>query len=67
MNPTVAKAKAHAKILEELNEESKEKVSKNFLHAEDGNIPLQQQKEYEYSELATKLTSQGALHIIVYQ
>ena len=67
MNPTVAKAKAHAKILEELNEESKEKVSKNFLHAEDGNIPLQQQKEYEYSELATKLTSHGALHIIVYQ
>ena len=41
----MAKAKACAKILEELNEVGKQKVSKNFLHAEDGNIPFQQQKE----------------------
>ena len=55
----VAKAKGPPKILEELNKEGKEKVSKTFLYAEDGNIPLQQQKEYDYSELATKLTSQS--------
>ena len=57
-----AKAKARAKILEELNAKGKEKVSKNFLHAEDGNIPLQQQKGYEYSELATKLTTQSSTY-----
>ena len=45
----VAKAKAHVKILEVFSEEGKAKVSKNFLHAEDGNIPSQQQKGYEYS------------------
>ena len=42
----MVKAKARGKILEELNEECKEKESKNFLHVEDGNIPLQQQKGY---------------------
>ena len=56
----VAKAKGPPKILEELNKEGKEKVSKTFLYAEDENIPLQQQKEYDYSELATKLTSQSS-------
>ena len=33
-------AKARTKILEQLNEEGEEKVSKNSLHAEDRNIPL---------------------------
>ena len=42
----MVKAKARGKILEELDEECKEKESKNFLHAEDGNVPLQQQKGY---------------------
>ena len=37
----VTKAKARTKILEQLNEEGEEKVSKNSLHAEDRNIPLQ--------------------------
>ena len=36
------KAKACAKILEEINEESKEKLSNNILQAEDGNVPLQE-------------------------
>ena len=58
----VAKAKAHVKILEVFNEEGKAKVSKNFLHAEDGNIPSQQQKGYEYSGLANKLTSQSSTY-----
>ena len=40
----MVKAKAHAKILEEVNEEGEENASKNFLHVEDGSIPLQQQK-----------------------
>ena len=36
------KAKDCAKILEEINEESKEKLSNNILQAEDGNVPLQE-------------------------
>ena len=38
----------------------KKKLSKSFLQAEDGNIPLQQQKGYEYSGLDSKLTSQSS-------
>ena len=57
-----AKSKAHAKILEKLNEESQEELSKNILQAEDGNIPLEQQAGHKYSELASKLTSQSSAY-----
>ena len=53
---------ARTKILEQFNEEGEDKVSKNSLHAEDRNIPLQYQKGYEYFELATKLTCQSSVH-----
>ena len=62
----VEKAKACVKILEELDEKRKEKLSKSILQAEDGNIPLQQQKEYKYCGLSSKLTSQrSAYHSIL--
>lgn len=56
---TSGKCYSHAKILEEVNEKSKEKLSKNILQDEDGNIPLQQQAGYKFSELASKLISRS--------
>ena len=62
------KAKDCAKILEEINEESKEKLSNNILQAEDGNVPLQEQKRYEFSKLVNKLASQSSTYhsLLVY-